>query len=1357
MKQLCYAAACLFLQLALLAMPLFAQTWSDPIAVPGGTNPLFDVDKETGDMFIVSMYNGVMLSKFDKDGNFISEENVPGTTGDQGGGYWGACAAIDRQGYPHVIYRQFLGGHYYSGYYKYKSAAGWSNPILIYSNEYRAYQPKIDIDELGRAHITWGHGGLDYLGNPAPGNIFGPIYYRRIENGEVTAQKDEMWWYRGDVNYEMMCTNDGEVHVSTGKADYPAEGGYIGYYRSLDEGVTWEGFGDKHDENALGANGYVDIFVDKQKHVHTCYGNEIYRSCWCSAVHYMRLRNDGTKVRDVVVTDPHEIEGVELGLPISSVAASEDGQYVVIAYLANPNESVEGEPAKLYTRLSTDGGATWGAAQLIANEVYTSGGRSRHYVRAYRHRFFLVYPYSGIQMRIYQVEGFEGPRATANGPYTGDEGESIQFSAAGSDDDSGIAMYAWDWNNDGTFDDSTTSETISYTYTDDYSGNVVLRVRGNSGNMSTATATVTIANVAPSVDLGSNRNINEGAELNLAPDIDDPGTEDQLTYQWNFGDGHTSTAENPGHTYSDNGTFTVTLTVSDDDGGETQDQVSVEVHNMPPIAEAGGPYTIRPGDQLSVNGSAEDPGADDVLSYAWDMDNNGTYEVEQQQATKTFSTNGIYTIRLQVTDDDGGIGLDDAKVVVGSAAPVITTIPNQTIQEGTAFETIKLDDFVTDPDDADDALTWSSQGNLHLNVAIANRVATVTPPNVDWTGSETILFIVTDPGGEADSANVKFTVTGVNDPPVVNQIPNQTRAEGIAFNPIQLDIYVYDIDNMPDEMSWSATGNSNLEVTINNRIATIAPADSEWAGSEAITFKATDPGGLSGSKTATFTVTAVNDPPQISGFQNQEIDQFQSFPQINLDECVFDPDNLDSQLSWTYFGNSHISLSITNRVLTATVNDPEWYGSETVTFVVTDPGQTQSSKNVIFKVNKVDAAPRISHIESQAIDEGETFAPIDLDENVDDINHSDSQLSWSWSGQVSLTPQLNGHTLTIAIPNTDWFGEETIRLIVQDPAGLSDTAMVTFTVRAVNDPPVISGLPDVAFNEDSYYEISLGTLQSHTTDVDNPVNDLAFGIQSSGQILGEYDAGTSVLRITTVPNYSGVTSARITATDPGGGIGMQEISVTVNALPDPPQSFNLIQPVGVDLVTWLPKFEFIWQHSIDPDPGDYVTYRWVLSRNPALADTFMQVEVGSDSVFVPVPTRRMYKGDYYWKIIASSSDGSVCESAIAKFSLLFTAIEDNPSTDTPHEFALLPNHPNPFNPETKITYHLPEACDVQLEIYNSLGQRVALLDRGYKPAGIYTNIWNARDNFAQGVSSGIYFCKLKAGRQERLIKMMLLQ
>ena len=92
----------------------------------------------------------------------------------------------------------------------------------------------------------------------------------------------------------------------------------------------------------------------------------------------------------------------------------------------------------------------------------------------------------------------------------------------------------------------------------------------------------------------------------------------------------------------------------------------------------------------------------------------------------------------------------------------------------------------------------------------------------------------------------------------------------------------------------------------------------------------------------------------------------------------------------------------------------------------------------------------------------------------------------------------------------------------------------------------------------------------------------------------------------------------------------------------------------------------------------------------------------------------------------------------------------------PAAFALTSNYPNPFNPATTIQYALPEATDVQLTVYNVVGQPVRTLVAEHQSAGRYLVEWDATDDSGHSLSSGLYFYRLQAGDEFHAVKKMLL-
>jgi hypothetical protein len=102
-------------------------------------------------------------------------------------------------------------------------------------------------------------------------------------------------------------------------------------------------------------------------------------------------------------------------------------------------------------------------------------------------------------------------------------------------------------------------------------------------------------------------------------------------------------------------------------------------------------------------------------------------------------------------------------------------------------------------------------------------------------------------------------------------------------------------------------------------------------------------------------------------------------------------------------------------------------------------------------------------------------------------------------------------------------------------------------------------------------------------------------------------------------------------------------------------------------------------------------------------------------------------------------------------------IEVIPEQQTIATFHLKQNYPNPFNPETAIGYRLSAVSDVELSIYNLLGQKVVTLVNGIKQAGRYMAEWDGTDYRGDHVAGGIYIYRLQSGQYSESKKMILLR
>lgn len=104
-----------------------------------------------------------------------------------------------------------------------------------------------------------------------------------------------------------------------------------------------------------------------------------------------------------------------------------------------------------------------------------------------------------------------------------------------------------------------------------------------------------------------------------------------------------------------------------------------------------------------------------------------------------------------------------------------------------------------------------------------------------------------------------------------------------------------------------------------------------------------------------------------------------------------------------------------------------------------------------------------------------------------------------------------------------------------------------------------------------------------------------------------------------------------------------------------------------------------------------------------------------------------------------------------------TSKTDAGKPDKDREFDLIGNYPNPFNPQTTISYSVTKANEVRLDIYDLAGRLVCTPIDEFLPAGKYETIWPGRDDAGRRVASGVYLCDFSLGDQKLYNKMLLMR
>ena len=256
-----------------------------------------------------------------------------------------------------------------------------------------------------------------------------------------------------------------------------------------------------------------------------------------------------------------------------------------------------------------------------------------------------------------------------------------------------------------------------WTYGDNGLFELHIVVTDDDGGVTSIDATVSIENLPPSLTVSppSLVNADEGSQVTLAASASDPGSDDlTFAWAWQYGptDVHTffndglgpdplpspsgtwpfEASDSSSFTYGDDGTYTVSLTVTDDDGGSIAYTTTVDVLNVAPTVDAGPDQSSLEASALSFTFTFTDPGFDfppagTVEDFAATIDwgygppeaasvvevpgSAGVPTTGTVTATHVYGDDGEFTVTVTVCDDDGGCGSDSLTVSVGNVAPIL--------------------------------------------------------------------------------------------------------------------------------------------------------------------------------------------------------------------------------------------------------------------------------------------------------------------------------------------------------------------------------------------------------------------------------------------------------------------------------------------------------------------------------------------------------------------------------------------------------------------------------------------------------------------------------------------------------------
>jgi hypothetical protein len=358
------------------------------------------------------------------------------------------------------------------------------------------------------------------------------------------------------------------------------------------------------------------------------------------------------------------------------------------------------------------------------------------------------------------------------------------------------------------------------------------------------------------------------------------------------------------------------------------------------------------------------------------------------------------------------------------------------------------------------------------------------------------------------------------------------------LNVFNLDDYFDDPDG---DSIYFSYGYSHINIKINENHSVDFYAESNWFGTETVTFRARDPDYAIAEDTITVIVLPRNDPPTISGAPNLVV-HYNATYHFDLTPYISDIDNTTSELG-LYFTeflggvwveSEHIQISADNNLKMAINYSEAHLGTVFEVMIQVNDGLSVAYDVITITVSEdwppelVKEMPDLVFYEDEHISNYFNVQDYFTDPDGDILIYTYGQV------HVNITIHLNGSVDFYADPN--WYGTENITIRATDPHEALAEDIITVTVLPVNDFPQLSQIPD---QEATSGETWIIDLQPYLSDVDNNLNELEIVCESSYIIV----AGTVL--IFQYPEDMTEDTVQITIRDPSNASATSVFNTTL--------------------------------------------------------------------------------------------------------------------------------------------------------------------------------------------------------------------
>ena len=639
------------------------------------------------------------------------------------------------------------------------------------------------------------------------------------------------------------------------------------------------------------------------------------------------------------------------------------------------------------------------------------------------------------------------------------------------------------------------------------------------------------------------------------------------------------------------GVYQFQLEVTDNNGAIGTDIIQVTVNgagNISPVANAGSDQTITlPANTITLSGSGSDADGT-VVSYAWtEISGPSGYNIVNVNSPGTDVTGliqGVYQFQLQVTDNNGAIGIDIVQVTVNAAAnipPIANAGSNQSIT--LPVNSVTLSGSGTDADGTVVSNVWTQiSGPSGYNIVNANSLVTDVTGLVQ--GTYQFQLKVTDNNGATGTDIMRITVNAAaNIPPVANAGSDQSIT--LPVNTLSLSGSGTDADGTIVSYRWTKISGPS-SYTIVNANSPNTNITGLVQGTYQFQLKVTDNKGATGTDIIQVIVNAAGNIPPVA---NAGSDQIITLPvnTITLSGSGSDADGTVASYMWTQIsGPSGYNIVNANSPFTDVSGLVE--GIYQFELEVTDNNGATGTDIIQVTVNP---AVNIPPVANAGLDQTITL-PIntitlsgtgsDVDGTV--VGHTWTQISGP-SGYNIVNANLPGTDVTGLVQGVYQF-----ELEVTDDDGATSVDTIQVTVYAATN---ISPIANAGSDQIITLPVNTITLSGSGSDADGTVADYTW-TQISGpsgyNIVNANSPGTDVTGL-----VQGVYQFELEVTDNNGATGTDTVLVTVNIA----GNISPIANAGSDQIITLPLNSVTLSGSGSDADGTIVAYAWTQISGPS--------------------------------------------------------------------------------------------------------------------------------------------------------------